>query len=212
MTLEKPPSVLFVNSMTLVFVGLAVTVLSYSSSVFAARNLGVTATGEFFFATHIMGYLLLVSGLGIPAIGQREIAKYPNLTTQFAGLIITTQFLFACFGYALVIGIALAYPSSQTHLVAILGINLLLMAIRPYWILRGHQKMTASPLVSLLWEVLQVALVLIFVTGESGEYTYAWIWVIGVLLKTAFDWWYTLNKKLIEPAFSGFAFAASSRY
>lgn len=184
----------------LTITGLVSTVIVYLSGAYAARALGVSAVGSFYWSTYLLSYATLICGLGVPAIGQREVAKYPHLTTKLFSLTCTILICLSATGWVVIQtwSYLVGADVAEASLLAILSMALLVRAVRPTWVLQAHQRMTIPPIVSLAGDGVQLFAIVLLVQGPTDLYNYAWITVAILASKTLFEWWYIRKLKILS--------------
>ncbi|MEF2074931.1 flippase [Consotaella aegiceratis] len=180
------------NSASLIIARALSAIILYWSDAYAARHLGANSIGLYYWSLYITSYITIVCGLGMAAIGQREVAKYPIITRKMISSVISLQIILAVMGFFGLIGWSALCNGlhSETIILSIVGMNVVFNSLRPTWILQAHQRMALTPLISLLTDAMQASIVVLLVRNTSDSYSYAAISLLSQFLKINFEWWY----------------------
>jgi len=154
------------------------------SGIYVSRKLLPSDIGTVTAAQNLAQYFFLLSFLGVPAYGLREISKTRNDRDErnqifselfIINLISTIVFLAA---YILLIFLVKAYRD-ELVLYLVVGISVALNIFNISWIFEGLEEFRFISLRNLAFKILTFALLVIFVRGKEDYLNYACVSVVG---------------------------------
>ena len=150
---------------------------------YAARMLQPEGIGVVNFQNSIIGYIVLLTSLGIPLYAVREIAKCRSnieLRNQTTVEIIFLSFILCVFGYLIVFFIGLLVPRVQEELTLfyILSSSILFTAIGVQWFYQGIEDFLFITIRGLIIRFLCAISLFIFVKDKDDLLVYGLV-VIG---------------------------------
>lgn len=141
--------------------------------------------GDVVSAQNIAQYFVLLSFLGIPTYGMREISKVRDdkkaLGKLYSELMvinsISTLFFAICY-YAIIL--LIPHYSENISVYAITGIGIIFNFINNTWLYEGLEEFKFTSIRSIVMKVLSFVALIIFVRGPEDYLIYAFISVMGV--------------------------------
>jgi O-antigen/teichoic acid export membrane protein len=197
----------FVTQAATGILGLVITILI---SIYIRRVLGPSAIGQVSWSVAFLGYFALLVNPGLTMIGQRELAKKPEIANELLALVLTLQTVFSLVAYALVVAIAAFDIRGPTvsALLLIQGATLFLTAWNTGWVLQANERMVGPSIASLVINALQLPTLLLFVHQPGDIYLYAFLTLLFPLLGVIYNIWYLSRHGLakllwLRPKFAG---------
>ncbi len=101
-------------------------IVSFVYFTFIARMIGVTNTGQYFFAISFTTIFAVVADFGLGPVLTREAAKYPENSEKYVNTILWTKVIFGMLTYLLVVGFVnvLRYAPTIKLLIYLSGITM----------------------------------------------------------------------------------------
>ncbi len=191
-----------VNFITLASTSVAGLIVTILISIYVRRALGPAAIGQVSWALAVIAYLGVVVNPGLTTVGQRELAKDPGRGQELLALILTLQTVLAIVAYGLVLAVAALdlRGTAVDILLLIQGIGLFLAAWNTGWVLQANERMVAPSIASLVFNALQLPLLLLLVHRPEDLYVYAVLCLPFPLLAAAYNLWHVGRHRLASPA------------
>ncbi len=165
---------------------------------FVSRIIGPEGLGKVNFATSVIGYLILVSSIGIPLYGLREVARHRGNKEILGNLIrelITIQLI-----SSLIVVIVFLYFSSyfvyfreEKNLYYILSFNVVFSAFSIDWVYQGLEEYKYLTFRSLIISILTISTTFYLLDGGEDYVLYAFIFVLGIILTSLANIFYKRN-------------------
>lgn len=157
------------NFFSLLFSGAVTELLGFSAIVYLARVLGPTDFGKINFAMAIIIYFALVTHLGLPLLGTREIARCKEKASDYFSniLLLRVCLAFISFFLLLLFIFLLEKPHEVKMLILLYGFGLFFSVLITDWIFRGIERMEYIGLGRIVSVAVYVALVFLFVSGRE---------------------------------------------
>ncbi|QJD97552.1 flippase [Mucilaginibacter robiniae] len=159
---------------------------------YASRILGPTGIGKFQFITSFAQYFILVSNLGIPTYGTREIAKYKgNIEKQskvFSELI-TIAFIMSMaltVIYVSVIGF-LTYFQADRQLYLTAAVSVFLGFTTIDWLYTGLEEFRMIAIRSVAVKLISLILLYVFVKDSTDVIIYLYIGIFSSVANNAYN-------------------------
>lgn len=150
---------------------------------YAARVLLPEGIGAINFLNSIIGYIVLLTSLGIPLYAVKEVAKYQNDRNQRDKTtveIIILSTILCLFGYIAVFFLAEYVPQihRQASLFYVLSLTIVFTTIGVNWFYQGVEDFKFITIRALIFRVLSAACLFLFVKSPSDLIVYGWI-IVG---------------------------------
>jgi O-antigen/teichoic acid export membrane protein len=157
------------NTFSLLFSGIVTQLLGFFVMVYLARILGPGNFGKINFAIAIISYFALISNLGLPLLGTREIARNREKTNDFLNGILTLRLYLVAlsFGLLFLITILLDKPLEIKYLIILYGLGLVPSALLLDWAFQGVEKMEYIGLGAIFSSGINLGLVLYFIKSPE---------------------------------------------
>lgn len=159
-------------------------IFPFLTGIYVARVLLPNEIGMVEAAKNLVQYFVILSFLGIPTYGLREIAKCRNnkkdLNKTYTELMIINAISTICFVviYLLLIFIVPVYRT-QIYLYLIVGLLILLNIFNNTWLYEGLEEFQYISIRNLIFKVISFLILIVFVRNENDYLWYASINVIG---------------------------------
>jgi O-antigen/teichoic acid export membrane protein len=165
------------------------------------KVLGAQSLGKVEYVNSIITYFVLLSPLGIPMYGLREVAKVRNDSYKRTKLVIELSAILGIstlISYLIIFGVILniSYFSSYRELIIILSSMILFMNIGAEWFYQGIEDQMFITVRYLVVRVLSFILLFILVKGPEDYLWYAFIVVLSTVGANFFNILYL--KKYLE--------------
>ena len=152
---------------------------------YVARIINSDLIGEVGFAQNITQYFVLLSTLGIPSYGTREIARTRDnnalrdkvFTELFCLNAISTS---VCLIIYTILIFTISALKSHFILFLITGINLFLNYINVDWVYHGHEQYRYIAIKSFIVKIISLASIFIFVSNSNDYLKYALISAVAL--------------------------------
>lgn len=176
------------NTFSLLFSGIISQAIGFVVIVYLARVLNPDNFGKISFALAIITYFSLITNLGLPLLGTREIARDKKKIGEYLGNILTMRLClaFLSFGLLLLITYFLNKPLEIKYLIILYGLGLIPSALLLDWVFQGLEKMEYIGLGRILSRLIYAVLVLSFIKGQKQLLLIPCIAVASNLLVTGF--------------------------
>ncbi len=133
------------NTSFLTFASILQKVISFVYFTLVARYLGVSQTGEYFFALTFTTIFTVVADFGLGPVFTREAAKYPGRIPEFLATVWWSKIALGVCTYALILGSVklLNFPASTALLIAVSGVTVLFDNLQAvfYSLLRAEKNL-----------------------------------------------------------------------
>jgi O-antigen/teichoic acid export membrane protein len=182
-------------------------------SVYIRRTLGPVAIGEVSWNAAVLAYIALLANPGCQIIGQRDVSKDPRTAEELASLILTLQAALCAVSYLLVLGLAalnLRGPE-VSNLLVLQALALIFTALDVGWILQAHERMVATSIATLVFNLAQFPLLLAFVHGPEDIYLFAVLNLPFAAANLGFKFWYLNRHRLLSLRKLRFRLAGTHR-
>lgn len=159
-------------------------IFPFITGIYVARILLPNEIGMVESAKNLVQYFVILSFLGIPTYGLREIAKCRNnqkeLNKTYTELMIINAISTICFGvlYLLLIFLVPIYKE-QINLYLIVGLLIFLNLFNNTWLYEGLEEFQYISIRNLLFKIISFFILIVFVRNENDYLWYASINVIG---------------------------------
>ncbi|WP_320047887.1 flippase [uncultured Ilyobacter sp.] len=173
----------FIINMVRVVVNLIFPLVSFP---YISRVLLVEGVGKINFATSITNFFLLISSLGIPLYGIREVAKVRDDREKLSKTVSEIFFLnlFAVFFSYLSLAFCIRFFNifhSEIKLYMLLSLNILFTALGMEWFYQGVEEYTYITLRSIFFKVFSIILMFVFVKEKSDYIIWCGITVFALV-------------------------------
>ena len=141
--------------------------LNFAISIYLARVLGASGFGLLAFAQAIMAYLSLVAALGLPRLGEREIARSHEDVPKYVNAIIPLRLVLGLGAYLILVVLVLILSKGYYASIFILlyGLVLFTRAFNLDWVFRGTEKMQFLAIFEMVSGAVYLALIPLLVAG-----------------------------------------------
>lgn len=153
--------------------------------IYVARVLTPETVGDVAYALNIVTYFVILSFLGIPTYGLREVAKVKDnqeeLNKLYSELYIINFISTAVFSL-LFVGLVFAVPKFKADLPLYLltGIAIALNALNIDWLFEGVENFSIRAISNVLFKVASLVCLILFVKDDNHSLIYAVISVVGL--------------------------------
>ncbi len=156
----------------------------FVTGIYIANILLPSSIGQISYAQNIVQYFVILSFLGIPTYGLREVANNRHdkniLSRVHSELLIINFISTVCFlGAYLVLVFSVPNFYSNVTLYLILGSHIFLNIFNNSWLYEGLEKFTYITFLNLAFKVFSFIMLLLFVQSETDNIKYAFISVLG---------------------------------
>lgn len=153
---------------------------------YVSRVLGVDNLGSYNFAVSIISYFSLFSGLGIPTYAIREGARLRNDTEKlkrFSDEMFTINMVATLISYMLLFICVLSIPKLANYksLLIILSLQIVFKTIGIEWIYSIYEDYLYITIMSILFQIVSIALMFGFVRNPHDINAYAAITVVSAV-------------------------------
>lgn len=160
---------------------------------YISRILGVENLGRYNFASSIVGYIVLLAGLGIATYAIREGARVRDDKEQFGKLanqVFTINILSTIFAYIVLAVLLLTVPKFQdyTSLILILSSQVIFTAFGTEWMYSIYEEYAYITLRSIIFQIVSIVLMFTFVKAADDVNIYAIISVISASGANVFNY------------------------
>lgn len=161
--------IIFKNFTSLMGAQIVSFVLGFFAVIYLVRVLDADGFGKINFAMAVVVYFTLLTDLGLPMFGIREVARDRANVRKYVGDILTLRMLFAVGAFLLVLALAflLNKPQEIKLLIVLYGLGLLPSALLVEWAFQGVEKMEYIGLSRALAAATYTGLVLGIVRGPE---------------------------------------------
>jgi O-antigen/teichoic acid export membrane protein len=172
------------NTFSLLLSGFVAQLFIFFTMIYLARVLGPGYFGKISFATALLAYFTLITHLGLPLWGTREIARDSNNIRPYLGNILLLRLCLAALSFILLLLLLffLQRPIELKILILLYGIGLFFSAITIDWVFQGIEKMEYVGLGRILSALTFFGLVILFIKGQAQLYYVPCFQVAGILL------------------------------
>jgi len=176
------------NTFALLAGNLLASGLGFVTAVYVARILGPGDFGRINFATAIVAYFMLLTNIGLPLLGIREIAGETLRIKEYLGQILTLRFVLAVLSFLLLAVLALFLP---THLeikwlLLLYGIGVIPSALMLDWLFQGVERMEYIGLAQIIASLFTLTFTVIFIKGSHQLLAIPVMQVLGNCLAVLF--------------------------
>lgn len=185
--------------------------------IYLARVLGPLAFGKLNVALAILTYFMIISDLGLPLLGTREIAKETNNAKHYLANILPLRLCLGLVSFGLLLSLTwfLRLSTDLEHLVLLFGVSLIPISMILDWVFQGIAKMEYIALPRVISGITYFILIISFVKTPGHLLLIPCFYLVGnfVLISCQYSifakryGWMTLRcdvlrwKSLIEKAF-----------
>lgn len=159
-------------------------IFPFITGIYVAKILLPNDIGMVESAKNLVQYFVILSFLGIPTYGLREIAKYrnnkENLNKTYTELIIINTISTICFLIVYIL-LVLCVPMyrEQIQLYLIVGLLILLNIFNNTWLYEALEEFKYISIRNLIFKIISFMVLILFVRDENDYLWYAAINVIG---------------------------------
>ncbi len=141
--------------------------LNFAISIYLARVLGASGFGLLAFAQAIMAYLSLIASLGLPTLGEREIARSREDVPKYVNAIVPLRLVLGLGAYLLLIVLVLIFSRGcfASLFILLYGLVLIAGAFNLDWVFRGTERMQFLTVFELISGAIYLALIPLLVSG-----------------------------------------------
>lgn len=155
----------------------------FITGIYVARVIPVDLVGRVTYAQNIVQYFALLSFLGIPTYGLREISKYRNNPTEknkvYTELVIINAISTTIFSL-LYFGVVVLYFRDNLLLYTIVGFSVIINYLNISWLYEGLEEYKYISVRNIVFKIICVILLFVFVRDPEDYLIYAAITVFGV--------------------------------
>lgn len=160
---------------------------------YISRILGVENLGKYNFAVSVIGYIVLLAGLGINQYAVREGARVREDKEKFeklANQVFTINILSTIFAYLVLAVLILIVPKFQdyTALLLILSLQIIFTAFGTEWMYSIYEEYAYITLRSVIMQIISLILMFTFVKTENDVNIYAIITVVSLSGANVFNY------------------------
>jgi O-antigen/teichoic acid export membrane protein len=157
------------NTVSLLFSGLVAQFTGFCAIVYLARVLGPENFGKINFAIAVVAYFTLMTHLGLPLVGTREIARDRKIIGPYFTNIFLMRVAFSFVSFILLILFTLLLNKALEvkNLIFLYGIGVFVSAMMLDWIFQGIEKMEVIGLGRVISAFVYVGLVFLFIKNKE---------------------------------------------
>ena len=172
------------NTLSLLLSGFVAQLFLFFTMIYLARVLGPGYFGMISFATALVAYFTLVTHLGLPLWGIREIARDSANIRCYLGNILLLRLSLSVLSFVLLLLLlfVLQRPRELKILILIYGTGLYCSALTIDWVFQGIEKMEFVGLGRMLSALTFFGLVILFIKGQAQLFYVPCFHVAGLLL------------------------------
>lgn len=175
--------------------GLMAVIFPLITFPYVSRILGVESLGRYNFANSIVGYIILLAGLGIYAYSIREGARVredKEKFAKFADQIFTINFLSTILAYIVLTILLLVVPKFQdyTALILILSSQIIFTVFGTEWMYSIYEEYAFITIRSIVFQIISIILLVLFVKTENDVNIYAIVSVVSASGANIFNYFY----------------------
>lgn len=154
------------------------------TGIYAARILLPDSIGLVESARNLVQYFVILSFLGIPTYGLREISKYQNNKDELSKIyseLFIINFISTCFFGLIYLILIFSIPScrSNIYLYLLVGLLILLNVFNNSWLYEGLEEFKYISIRNFIFKIVSFLFLIIFVKDSSDYLWYASITIIG---------------------------------
>ena len=170
------------NTLSLLLSGLVAQLFIFFAMIYLARVLGPGYFGKISFATALIAYFTLVTHLGLPLWGTREIARNRYNIRPYLGNILLLRLSLAALSFVLLLLLMLLLhrPLELKILILLYGTGLFFSALTIDWVFQGIEKMEYVGLGRILSAFTFFGLVILFIKGQRHLFYVPCFQVAGI--------------------------------
>lgn len=150
---------------------------------YVSRVLGVDALGKYNFSSSIIGYMILIAGLGINTYAIRDGSKIRDdkqKLEKFVSEVFTINIISTVFAYIFLLGLLLIPKiSSYSSIILILSIQILFTTIGVEWLYSIFEDYLYITIRSIIFQIISLVLLFLFVHNPNDLIIYAFISTIA---------------------------------
>lgn len=157
------------NTFMLFFSSIISQLLGFVGIIYLARILGPQDFGKINFAMAVIAYFTLITNMGLPWFGTREIARDPAKLTRYLETVLMLRLCLALAGFILLILLVYTLNLSREieSLIVLYGVGLIPSALLLDWVFQGIEKMEYIALTRILFRGIETGLLILFVNGPE---------------------------------------------
>ena len=157
------------NTFSLMVSGSISHAVAFVTMVYLARVLGPDSFGKISFAMALVAYFTLLTNLGLPLLGTRELAKDHSRSHPLISSILVVRGTLAVISFSLMIVFVLILPkpNDYKHLILIFGIGLFFTSISIDWVFQAVEKMEYIGLGRMVAALIFLLLSVLFVRSQK---------------------------------------------
>lgn len=175
---------LTLNSIFYLFYNLINIIFPFITGIYVTHILLPDTIGMVEIARNVTQYFYVLSFLGIPTYGLREIAKYKNdkekINKVYSELMVI-NFISTIFFYTLYILVIILIPqyNKEIKLFLVVGLSIFLNIFNNSWLYEGLEEFKYISIRNFLFKIFSFGMLIIFVKSSDDYLKYAAITVIG---------------------------------
>jgi len=176
------------NFFSLASAGIISQGLGFVVIVYLARILGVANFGKVVFAQAIFVYFMLITNLGLPTLGAREIARDKNKIEHYVNNILTIRLVLAGISFCLLLLfiIFISISTEIKQLIIIFGLSVFPFALLFEWVFQGTEKMEYIGISRVLNKLFYVLLIFILIKSSKQLLLIPFAWLVGEIVVSGF--------------------------
>jgi len=188
------------NTFSLFISGVICGLLQFITIAYIARILAPDNFGKINFALAIITYFTLLTNIGLPLLGTREIAKNQNHLRSIIKKILSLRLLLSCIGFLIILALSFIFAESADirYLLIIYGVGVIPSSLFADWIFQGIQKMEYIAVGNLISTTFYTILILIFIKDQNQILLIPVFQVMSTILAVAILFLILYNK-IIRP-------------
>ena len=175
------------NTLSLMVSGSVSHTVAFITMVYLARVLGPDSFGKINFAMALVAYFTLLTNLGLPLLGTRELSKDLSRSHSLISSILLVRSTLAVISFSLMIVFVLILPkpSEYKYLILIFGVGLFFTSLSIDWVFQGIEKMEYIGLGRMVAAMIFLLFSLLFVRGEQQIIQVPMAQIAGLLFSSA---------------------------
>jgi len=163
-------------------------IITFVTIVYLARILGPENFGKINFAQVVVLYFMLITSLGLPTLGVREVARDKNNISNYVNNLLTLRLILALFSFCLMLGfVSIIHKSVEVkYLIIFYGLSLFPFALGLEWLFRGIERMEFIGISMILNKISYGILIFALVRNAGDLLTIPFFWVGGNVVGVMF--------------------------
>ena len=157
------------NTLSLMVSGSISHAVAFITMVYLARVLGPDSFGKISFAMALVAYFTLLTNLGLPLLGTRELSKDLSRSHSLISSILAVRITLAVISFSLMVGFVLILPKpiEYKHLILMFGVGLFFTSLSIDWVFQAIEKMEYIGLGRMVAALIFLLLAVLFVRDRQ---------------------------------------------